>query len=250
MTNHIHLLVQLGDRPLGELMQRVASRFARMIQRRVPTTGHLFENRYHALLVDADRYLLELLRYIHLNPVRGGLVQVPEQYRWSSHRVYLGLREQAWLTTDFALSLFGPDVAHSRAKFAEFVAARLAAPKDPTLFQSHARDNRVLGDDRFLATLNAKMHKTRPRTTLQKLIASICAETGVSPDELATASQAPRVARTRGMIAAAAVEEQVATLSEIARQLGRSISAISRAAAQYRAETSATSLQVCKPDTS
>jgi REP element-mobilizing transposase RayT len=63
MTNHLHLLAQVGTLPLGSLMQRVQSRFARFVQKGISTTGHLFENRYHALLVDADSYFVELLRY-------------------------------------------------------------------------------------------------------------------------------------------------------------------------------------------
>jgi putative transposase len=78
MTNHVHLLVQVGERPLGRLMQQVGARFARTIQKELRTTGHLFENRYHALLVDVDNYFLELLRYIHLNPVRAHIVSLPQ----------------------------------------------------------------------------------------------------------------------------------------------------------------------------
>ena len=70
MTNHTHMLIQVGDVPLGRIMLRIASRYARQIQARFRTTGHLFERRYHAVLVDVDSYLLELLRYIHLNPIR------------------------------------------------------------------------------------------------------------------------------------------------------------------------------------
>jgi len=250
MSNHLHLLVQVGDRPLGALMQRIGTRFARVIQRSVPTTGHLFENRYHALLVDVDSYLLELLRYIHLNPVRAGLVRLPDQYRWSSHCVYLGLREQAWVTTDFALSLFDRDVGQARVRFADFVAARLDAPSDPSLYRGHRRDSRVLGDDRFLEALTAKLGEARPRTTLQQLVSAVCHEAGVSFEELAAVSQARRVARVRGVIAARAVDDQIATLSDVARLLGRSVSAISRAAAQYRAGGIQANLQVCKPDSS
>jgi REP element-mobilizing transposase RayT len=69
MTNHVHLLVQVSDEPLGRLMHRIASKYARTVQARIATTGHLFERRYHAALVDTDRYLIAVLRYIHLNPV-------------------------------------------------------------------------------------------------------------------------------------------------------------------------------------
>ena len=88
MSNHLHMLVQVADVPLSRLMLRVASRYARTVQIALATTGHLFERRYPALLVDADSYLLTLLRYIHLNPVRAGLVGDAQLYRWSSAQAH------------------------------------------------------------------------------------------------------------------------------------------------------------------
>lgn len=86
MPNHVHLLIEVSDTPLGPAMMCIASRFARTVQWRRETTGHLFERRYRAILVDSERYLCELLRYIHLNPVRAGLVADPADYEWSGHR--------------------------------------------------------------------------------------------------------------------------------------------------------------------
>ena len=87
MTNHVHLAAQVGDARLGRLIQSVASTYARRKQQRVPTTGHLFERRYRAILVDTDAYWLTLVRYIHRNPVEAGIVADPrglsvEQSRW------------------------------------------------------------------------------------------------------------------------------------------------------------------------
>ena len=86
MTNHVHLAVRIAEVPLGAVMGIVASRYARAKQRVLATTGHLFERRYRARLIDADRYLLALVRYIHFNPVRARMVAAPGDYRWSSHR--------------------------------------------------------------------------------------------------------------------------------------------------------------------
>src|ERR1700741_1204574 len=80
MTNHLHMLVQVGEEPLSALMRRIASGHARAYQANRKTPGHLFERRYHAVLVDADAYLMELVRYIHLNPVRARLVDSPHEY--------------------------------------------------------------------------------------------------------------------------------------------------------------------------
>src|SRR5712672_2821384 len=91
MTNHLHALVQIGDLPLGKIMQRITMRFSRHRHKALRTTGHLFERRYKAWLVDVDSYFLTLVRYIHLNPVEAGMVRDPAEYLYSSHRAYLGL---------------------------------------------------------------------------------------------------------------------------------------------------------------
>jgi len=90
MTNHLHLAVQVGEIALSRCMQNLAFRYTRWINRRERRMGHLFQGRYQAVLVERDSYLLELVRYIHLNPVRTGMVKAPRDYPWSGHRAYLG----------------------------------------------------------------------------------------------------------------------------------------------------------------
>ena len=106
MTNYLHLAVEVGRIPLSRGMQNLAFRYTRWINRREKRMGHLFQGRYKALLVDRDAYLLELVRYIHLNPVRAGLMEEPSDYPWSGHRTYLGKDQVAWLSTDWVLSQF------------------------------------------------------------------------------------------------------------------------------------------------
>ncbi|MES1195634.1 MAG: transposase [Steroidobacter sp.] len=86
MTNHLHALIQIGDRPLGKLMQRIATRYSRYRHRLLSTTGHLFERRYKAWLIEEDVYFITLLQYIYLNPVRANIVTTADEYEWSSHR--------------------------------------------------------------------------------------------------------------------------------------------------------------------
>lgn len=234
MTNHLHLLLQVSDRPLGELMQRLGTRFARAIQRQVPTTGHLFENRYHALLVDVDAYFLELLRYIHLNPVRAGIVSSPEDYRWSSHGAYLGTRPQSWVTTDFGLSLFHRELHTARQRYHQFVRYGVGSARDPTLYEGHPDERRVLGDDRFLSRLAIPTRRTNRDLTLEQLANNVCAQLGVALQDVRGRSQAFNLSQARGQLAAQAVDQHVASLSDVARFLNRSISALSRAAARHR----------------
>ncbi len=83
MGNHIHLAVQVVEVPLSRIMQNLAFRYTRWVNKRQGRVGHLFQGRYKAILVEAQSYLLELVRYIHLNPVRARLVEEPAAYRWS-----------------------------------------------------------------------------------------------------------------------------------------------------------------------
>ena len=98
MSNRVHLAAQVGEFPLCRIMQHLGFRYTQWFNRRHMRVGHLFQGRYQAVLVDADSYLLELVRYIHLNPVRAGLVKAPERYySWSGHRAYLGKVRLDWL---------------------------------------------------------------------------------------------------------------------------------------------------------
>jgi putative transposase len=90
MTNHLHLVLQAGNIPLSRGLQNLSFRYTRWVNGREKRTGHLFQGRYKAVLIDGDSYLLELVRYIHLNPLRAGMVQNPEEYPWTSHPAYLG----------------------------------------------------------------------------------------------------------------------------------------------------------------
>jgi REP element-mobilizing transposase RayT len=89
MSNHALLAIQVGEVSLSRIMQNIGFRYTRWINWRRNSSGHLFQWRFKAVLVYADSYLAELPRYIHLNPVRAGMVKSPEEYPWSGHRGYL-----------------------------------------------------------------------------------------------------------------------------------------------------------------
>lgn len=234
MTNHIHMLVQVGDAPLGKFMQRIGTCYARAVQVRVPTTGHLFQNRYHALVVDVERYFAALLRYIHLNPVRAGLVADPADYCWSSHRAYLGTATVEWLATDFGLRLFAADRTGARERYRAFVLQGIGVPRDPKLTSAPRGEPRVLGDDEFQRSIRPQAPSTASGETLESLVERTCSDLGVTLADLRSPSQLRRISRARGQVTARALAAQAAPLSDIARYLNRSASALSRAAERYR----------------
>lgn len=225
MTNHLHLVVQVGVEPLGRLILRIASQYARKVQARLATTGHLFERRYHACLVDTDRYLLGLLKYIHLNPVEAGLVSDPAAYAWSSHGVYLGLRQCNWITTDFALQLLGRDSRRQPALYRQLMCA--PAPDGPAgLLEPEALRGNILGDHAFVDRVARLSPVARPRRTLDELIQECCRRFDVDPDLLTAAGNGRSLAQARAWLSHQAVSCRVTTICELARVLGRSESAI------------------------
>ena len=90
MKNHIHLLIETRDAALSKIMQGLLQSYTQWYNGKYRTVGHLFQGRYKSILCDKKVYLLNLIRYIHLNCVRAGLVRDPGEYKWSSHRIYLG----------------------------------------------------------------------------------------------------------------------------------------------------------------
>jgi putative transposase len=232
MSNHLHALLQIADRPLGQVMQRIAARYSRYRHKSLRTTGHLFERRYRAKLVDVDAYFLALLRYIHLNPVKARIVRDPADYPWSSHRAYLGTEPIAWLTTTFGLSLFSTDLARARRAYRQFILQSSADELNPEE-QSHPDDPRILGTDAFIASIPLAPYKPRSHLTLDQLAASICHQHSISLQLLRSPSRARRLARLRVMLATQAVEQHIATLAHVARFLHRDPSALTKLLARH-----------------
>ena len=107
MPNHFHFLLEVGAQPLGRLMQPLLTSHAHYLNKRLGQGGHVFQDRYRAIICEREAHLLELVRYLHLNPVRAGLCQDPAEWGWSSHSLYLSGRNKAWLRAQEALRFFG-----------------------------------------------------------------------------------------------------------------------------------------------
>ena len=122
MPNHYHLLVQTPEGNISRCMRHVNGVYTQRFNRRHEVDGPLFRGRYKSILVDADRYLLEVVKYIHRNPVRAGLTDHPGRYEWSSHKGYLSQnRKWNWLYKDFVLSLLSPDKRNRVSEYRRFM---------------------------------------------------------------------------------------------------------------------------------
>jgi REP element-mobilizing transposase RayT len=232
MSNHLHALLQIAERPLGHLMQRVAMRYSRHRHKVLRTTGHLFERRYKAKLVDVNAYFLTLLRYIHLNPIKAHIVSDPADYPWSSHRAYLGSEAISWLTTDFGLSLFSTDLLCARSAYKQFM-WQSAGANENLDEESHPQDSRVLGTDSFINNIPFIPYRPRSPLTLQQLAESICTQHSISIELLRSPSRARSIARIRILLVTQATDHRVATLCEVARYLHRDPSSQTKLIARH-----------------
>jgi len=122
MDNHYHLLIETPDGNLGAGMRQLNGVYTQASNRRHERVGHVFQGRYKAILVQKETYLLELARYIVLNPVRAGMVRSAKDWRWSSYRQTAGyIQPEAWLTTEWLLAVFGKRLSNTQKKYREFV---------------------------------------------------------------------------------------------------------------------------------
>lgn len=150
MPNHFHLLLEQEASPLSRLMQVLLTGYARWHNRRYRQIGHLFQGRYRALLCAKESYLLELTRYIHLNPVRAKIVESPERYPWSSYQAYLGKSLPCSVESGVVLGLLAQKESAARRAYEDFVYDALGEGRKPELYA--ATEQRFLGDGRFVET--------------------------------------------------------------------------------------------------
>jgi putative transposase len=170
MSNHYHLFIETPGGNLSQIMRHINGAYTNYFNAKRKRSGHLFQGRYKAILVEADAYAAELSRYIHLNPVRVGMVTKPEDYRWSSYRAYIELSSQPpeWLKTDFVLGYFGKTAKKAGNKYHFFVNDLLGREYTSPLERSVA--GAILGSAEFIAEIEEKyLREKEPDRNLPEL---------------------------------------------------------------------------------
>jgi putative transposase len=244
MTNHIHMVVQVDLQPLGDLMQIIGSRYARYLQRRCGTTGHLFERRYHDVLVNRQEQLLHVVRYVHLNPVRAMLVTAPGEYPWSSHRCYVGLVDVPWLHPDTVLRPLAPGPVEARQVFGRFCGEAVRSPEAMDMAREILAE-RVVDD--AVSAMPRPTPRGRPGRNVDEIVASVCRQAGVREEQLAEPGKSHILSRLRAEIAVTATREGAATLTDIARRFNRDLSSITKAATRWRRMQGSANAQMPNP---
>ncbi|MFQ5847786.1 MAG: transposase [Candidatus Methylomirabilales bacterium] len=230
MGNHIHLVLEVGASPLAKIMQTLQYRHTRYFNKTYQTRGHLFQGRYKAILCDKDAYLLELVRYVHLNPVRAKLVKRPEQYPWSSHGAYLGQAALAYVETEGVLGQFGGARGEAVRRYAAYI--------HETLDQGHRQDlytvidQRFLGGEEFVAAMRMPNPSlgTAPivEVPLGEIGKAVCERLGLARTSLLLRSKEREITLAKRLTALLALEVAGYSQREVAAYLGLEATSLSR----------------------
>ena len=235
MPNHVHLLCELTSGRLAKCMQVIQQRYAQYVNRRYRRVGHLYQGRYRAILCERDRYLLALVRYLHLNPVRAGLVDDPAAYPWSSHASYLGgPHPPVRLTTAPVLGNFGPSPSKARKSYARFVREGLQMTHTSEYYA--VAEQQLLGSDSFVEEVT-RPRKAKPTTSslapmsVDELLERVSHATNVPVSLILGRYRSANVYHARMLFCHVAVCVAGVPIKTVAEALGRDPSNATRAVA-------------------
>ena len=271
MDNHVHLLFRSGQVGISAVMRKLLTWYAQYFNRKHLRKGHLFENRYKSILCDEDNYLLALVRYIHLNPIRAKIIQTMAEldtYPWSGHRAIIEKEKFPWMDIATVLTQFGDTKIKAVEGYRQFILEGRDRGHDPQFSggglvrslggwsnvlsmrrkdQQEKADERILGSGDFVHQVIEEAEKKSLRQikfnqsglTLTKIIEQECNKGNVGWKELESGSRRTMVSRTRAEIARRGMEELGLSAAEIARHLGVATSSITRAVAKTRKHATA-----------
>jgi REP element-mobilizing transposase RayT len=260
MINHAHILLRSSDIGLSGFMRRLLTGYAVSYNRRHRRWGHLFQNRYKSIVCDEDAYFTELVRYIHLNPLRAKLVESIselDRYRWSGHGVLMGKIKNDWQDRNYVLKWFGQKQGGAKTAYRNYIKKGMDQGRRPELVggglirslggwsavkalrrsgQRELSDDRILGSGDFVeqiikeaeTKIKYQLPDLEQSQRIDELIIELCENEKVSIEEIKGGSRRREASRVRARIAIGLVKTHGVALAEVARHLGVSTSAVSK----------------------
>jgi putative transposase len=260
MSNHAHLLLCSGVLGLAKFMRRLLTGYAVSYNLRHRRHGHVFQNRYKSMVCDGDSYFTELVRYIHLNPLRVELVKdlkQLERYPYSGHGTILGTQSNPWQDRDSVLAQFSKRGTEAKEAYRRYIAEGVALGRRPELvggggnrsggewfavksqrqrWGRESSDERILGSgefvERILREADTRMLKQnrlkKTKRHAERVVAEACKKNDVSLTELRSGSRRGKLPTVRVKIVQGLVEAYGMPIAEVARQVGISTSGVSK----------------------
>ncbi len=260
MPNHFHLLIRTGIKPLSDLMRKLLTGYALYFNLRHKRSGYLYQSRYKSILCQEEVYLLELLRYIHLNPLRGGLVKSIDelnQYKWSGYPVLVGAAKNEWQSTEEILERFGKIKTKAIIKYIQFMKdgqsigkrddltggglVRSAGGWEGVLRLKRNKeywrgDERILGDGDFVTDvlklseeeINRKEKLKRVGWNLEKVVEKVCELLSIEKEQIQKRSRLNKISQARELLTYWGNKELDITGKELSKYLRISSAAITK----------------------
>ena len=259
IPSHFHLLLRTGPVPISTVMRRLLTGYALWYNRKYNRHGHVFQNRFKSILCQEDAYLLELVRYIHLNPIRAHLSENLDElgrYAYCGHSVLIGKMKRSWQETQWVLGMFGKNGSSARRAYRVFVEKGIAQGKredlsgggllrsaggwegvkvlrEEKVYQKN--DERILGDgdfvSRVLASAEEEMEKRYSLRSsgmdLDGVAARVSELMGLKPEEVWAVGKYRRIVEARSLLCYWAVRELGVPMSSLAIKLGISVPSVS-----------------------
>lgn len=260
MPNHAHFLFRTGGVPISTIMSRLLTGYAVSFNKRYHRHGKLFQNRYKSILCQEEPYFKELVRYIHLNPLRAELtadLNGLDRYPWCGHSAIVGRISRAWQHVDYVLGYFGNRRTKARTGYRDFVENGIPTGRRPELVggglirslggweavkalrRSETRikgDERILGDDDFVRQVMGSANEDMERRTRWKaagfgfedLLAEVAQCFTMTPDSILNGDKRPQTVKARSLLCYYANRFLGMTTVELARKLQIGQPAVSR----------------------
>jgi len=259
IPNHFHLLLQTGPVTISTVMRRLLTGYSLWYNRRYRRHGHVFQNRYKSILCQEDSYLLELVRYIHLNPMRAGVVKSLDElnnYAYSGHSVILGKEKREWQNIQVVLAMFGEHTGAARRAYKTFVEKGISEEKrydltgggllrsaggwegvktlrEQKAYQRH--DERILGNGEFVAKVLASAEEEMEKRyalkakgmNLDKIAVRVSEVLGIKPEEVWAKGKYQRIVDARSLLCYWAARELGMSMSTLAKRFSLSIPSVS-----------------------
>ena len=260
MPNHIHMLIRTGHTPISTVMQRLLTGYSIGFNRRHKRHGHVFHNRFKSILCQEEIYLLELVRYIHLNPLRAGLVteyKALETYAYTGHGVIMGKFRGDWQDTGYILGLFGRKSSIGRRRYENFVKKGIKEGRKPELVggglvrslggwtragnlrdkgNRSKGDERILGDGDFVENILSQCQERMERKYLYKnkgydfgwLVEKVAETLCIDKKDITRSGRYPRRVEARSVLCYWASRELGMSTITLSKRLGISQPAVSQ----------------------
>jgi len=251
IPNHFHLLLRTGRVPISTVMKRLLTGHAMYFNRKHKRVGHLFQNRYKSILCQENSYLIELVRYIHLNPLRAQMIpdlKSLDKYKYSGHAVIMGKKKNNWQDTDYVLKLFDSKLSLARRRYRAYVKKGITMGKRTDLIggglvrsaggweslkgfrkiKAYMKgDERILGDSSFVETVLKESQDEFDRRYLLKskgydfdtVVDRVSEVLGMSRSEVLSSGRQPNKVKARSLVCFLASRELGMSMVELSKRL-------------------------------